>query len=352
MQNRKPLNPYFKQAAIARIREGFTIAMLAQDQGVSYNAMVGRLQQWNLKAHRQPHRNVPADRTQKIIEAYLPPDPKTLAEVGEMFGITRERVRQILAKAGVTERAHKRRNECDALDAERRANYERMLPLYLTGKSLQAAAKELGIRHWRGNPTVEQKREHSLARFWGYADKQTEPHPELGTPCWLWAGTINPVTGFPHGSCYRILGNTSNARRTAYILTYGDTELQITTKCQQLLCVNPDHLEAVTHQECVRRRDLRGNNGRATYVTHNGKTMNLAQWAKEVNMPYSRLVQRLLHGETFASAISRPKQQPLTLTHDGETHTIAQWAQKVGITEAALRGRLRLGWSIERVLTK
>lgn len=39
------------------------------------------------------------------------------------------------------------------------------------------------------------------------------------------------------------------------------------------------------------------------------------------------------------------------LTHNGKTMTVAEWAREIGVKDATLRSRLKAGWSIERVLT-
>lgn len=40
-----------------------------------------------------------------------------------------------------------------------------------------------------------------------------------------------------------------------------------------------------------------------------------------------------------------------TYTHDGRTLTLRGWSEVTGISPMALRGRLALGWSVERTLT-
>jgi hypothetical protein len=48
---------------------------------------------------------------------------------------------------------------------------------------------------------------------------------------------------------------------------------------------------------------------------------------------------------------NRNKRNNRLLTFNGRTQCIAAWAEEIGITWAALRARLRLGWSVERALT-
>jgi len=39
------------------------------------------------------------------------------------------------------------------------------------------------------------------------------------------------------------------------------------------------------------------------------------------------------------------------LTHNGETKSVTEWASVIGMSANALRGRLQLGWSVEKALT-
>jgi hypothetical protein len=39
------------------------------------------------------------------------------------------------------------------------------------------------------------------------------------------------------------------------------------------------------------------------------------------------------------------------LTYDGKTMTISEWAAHIGISRESLRGRLKLGWSVEEAVT-
>lgn len=48
---------------------------------------------------------------------------------------------------------------------------------------------------------------------------------------------------------------------------------------------------------------------------------------------------------------SRNMRSNVVLEFDGESLCIAEWAERTGITSETLRGRIRLGWSVEDVLT-
>lgn len=85
-------------------------------------------------------------------------------------------------------------------------------------------------------------------------------NPRCGTPCWLWHGaTRNGGYGYlnvpkePGGSI------REGRKISAHILMYEHVKgpipegLELDHLCRVKNCVNPDHLEAVTHAENVRR---------------------------------------------------------------------------------------------------
>lgn len=84
-----------------------------------------------------------------------------------------------------------------------------------------------------------------LARFERYV------HAEPNTGCWLWTGFLNDG-GYGHASVNR---RKTKAHRASYEHYKGPipTGLHIDHLCRQRCCVNPDHLEAVTQQENIRR---------------------------------------------------------------------------------------------------
>lgn len=76
------------------------------------------------------------------------------------------------------------------------------------------------------------------------------------TSCWVWTGTTN---GRGYGRVWSV-GKQKKAHRVFYELLVGDIpeDLELDHLCFNKLCVNPAHLEPVTHQENLRRAGITG----------------------------------------------------------------------------------------------
>lgn len=77
------------------------------------------------------------------------------------------------------------------------------------------------------------------------------------SPCHIWKGSHS---GNGRGGGYPRMclnGQTVAVHRVVYVNEHGYVpgKKQIDHKCRNRLCVNPDHLEMVTHKENQKRRD-------------------------------------------------------------------------------------------------
>lgn len=91
-----------------------------------------------------------------------------------------------------------------------------------------------------------------MDRFW----HRVMPEPNTG--CWFWLGSLSPGPSKDRSTGY---GRIKVGDRTmlAHIFSYETfvgkvpNGLELDHKCRMPSCVNPDHLEPVTHKENVRR---------------------------------------------------------------------------------------------------
>lgn len=110
-------------------------------------------------------------------------------------------------------------------------------------------------RRRRTGSTSPPKRKTAAERFWAKVDKNgpvPERRPDLG-PCWLWMGAKEQGYGR-----FAVGGQSSRHAVSAHRFAYEATAriprgLELDHLCRNPSCVNPAHLEPVTHAENVRR---------------------------------------------------------------------------------------------------
>jgi hypothetical protein len=100
---------------------------------------------------------------------------------------------------------------------------------------------------------------NALERFSCKYYVEKEPHPKMGTPCWIWTGAKKVGYGYlripryPGGKVR--CGIQVGAHKLMWEHVNGPVPegLELDHLCRVRNCVNPDHLEAVTHAENVKR---------------------------------------------------------------------------------------------------
>ena len=99
--------------------------------------------------------------------------------------------------------------------------------------------------------------ERRVFDFWRKVDKNGEVHPykpELGR-CWMWKGAVLQTNGY--GECNPVYWPSCLAHRIAWSLHNRPAipqGLELDHTCYRKLCVNPDHLDLVTHQVNILRK--------------------------------------------------------------------------------------------------
>src|SRR5688500_13809578 len=97
-----------------------------------------------------------------------------------------------------------------------------------------------------------------------------------------------------------------------------------------------------------------------TYITFDGVTQSVRQWALDYGIPESRIRARLNDGWPEGRAVSEPmpsrpgrrlpaKFDASKLIHfGGRSMYLSDWAHQLGIKYNTLKMRLAKGWSVER----
>lgn len=174
--------------------------------------------------------------------------------------------------------------------------------------NLSADVVQRRFREIRGKCPVSRRPRPLEERFWDKVDRRG---PDA---CWPWIGG-GTIGGYGSIRIWRD-GRWTNtqAHRVAYELTHGPTpkEHDIDHICRNVRCVNPLHLQAVTHRENIHRashativregRCARGHEG-DLYVASNGSRrcracsrMTLRRWTMRRRYAALRLADPTAYG--------------------------------------------------------
>lgn len=122
------------------------------------------------------------------------------------------------------------------------------------------------------------------SRFWSKVDKSGD--------CWIWTSTISNGYGCMNIGGMRPKGAQFMAHRISYTWTVGPIPegMLLDHLCRNTLCVNPAHLEVVTHIEntmrgfspfAIKARQLRCKRGHEFTPENTTIRKNGTRWCKE-----------------------------------------------------------------------
>lgn len=156
------------------------------------------------------------------------------------------------------------------------------------------------------------------------------------TSCGCAASAAKTIHGMSYGREYRrwmSMMTRCRCPNTGGFQHYGGRGIVVCEGWANFESFHADMGSPPSTKHTLDRKDVNGNYscGKCEECIANGWTMNV-QWA-------TRLEQ------------SRNKRNNHFLTHDGVTLCLTDWASRTGLTVDALRGRLGIGWTLERALT-
>lgn len=190
-----------------------------------------------------------SNRDQSLISFFN--EGHTLQEIGDRFGISRERARQILNRYGISKRTGHRPPPYRAA----------LLTDYRSGESIQTLAERYGLKittlrnvlsNWADSMDRRAHKQNAttrkIERFWGNVQK--------GDGCWEWQGKRFP-TGY--GRASNLIHGERYAHRIALSLHLGRRiNLHVLHRCDNPSCVKPEHLWEGTVADNMADRDAKG----------------------------------------------------------------------------------------------
>lgn len=94
------------------------------------------------------------------------------------------------------------------------------------------------------------------------------------------------------------------------------------------------------------------NKGDNHIITYKGKTQNLMQWCKELNLSYERTASRLdtLNWDVKKAFETKDNIYGRQITYKGKTQNIKLWCKELGLSYSAVKHRLQRNWPVEKAL--
>lgn len=89
------------------------------------------------------------------------------------------------------------------------------------------------------------------------------------------------------------------------------------------------------------------------FITYNGKTQTMTEWADEYKIDFKVLSSRILYGWSTERALTEPIRVRSLLVLNGETKSLNEWAKQYNISPSTISHRITTRkWPIEKAITE
>lgn len=128
---------------------------------------------------------------------------------------------------------------------------------------------------------------------------------QVSSGCLEWVNAINPETGY---GVMRWDGKTRTTHTIAWEFWHGTIPegVNVLHKCDNRPCAHPDHLFVGTLLDNNRDMFEKGRQKKETFLTFNGETLHLAEWARRTGLRASTISARIKSGWSAEKALTLP----------------------------------------------
>lgn len=94
--------------------------------------------------------------------------------------------------------------------------------------------------------------------------------------------------------------------------------------------------------EWVNRTAQMNNTSANIYLTYNGETYTVTEWANKLGINFSTIENRLCNGWSVEKTLSTPAEKNITyINYNGDNYSVAEWCYIFGIAQSTISTRIK-----------
>ena len=127
-----------------------------------------------------------------------------------------------------------------------------------------------------------------------------------------------------------------NYRKWAYENGYDPDDNKVLTRKDNSKPYSPDNCKWVYRSQVITPQ--------SKFITYNGETHTISEWANKLNIPFTTLENRIISGWTIEKALSTPVEKKVSyINYNGNDYSIADWCYVLGLTPNTVSSRMERG---------